>query len=124
MPGGASTTPTIMSQFFDVARLDQLACGAGRTFRFAGTDVALFHVGGRLFCVDDACLRCGITLSRGIVRDDHVACAGCDWRYDLASGAVIGVPSLRLETFPTRIIGAWVLIAASSRPLPPAATAG
>ena len=112
-----------MLRFFDVVRLDQLACGAGRTFRFAGTDIALFNVDGHLFCVDDACLRCGTTLSRGTVRDDRVACAGCDWCYDLASGAVVGVPSLRLETFPTRIIGAWVLIAASSRPLPPAAMA-
>lgn len=68
--------------------------------------IALFDVGGEVHAIEDGCLRCGATLMTGALDGAIVTCRACGWRYDVSSGCVIGLPALRLATFPVRRPGA------------------
>ena len=94
-----------------IARLDQLAPGRGVAVAVAGDAIALFRVDGQTFAIDDACARCGSSLANGTLRGMTVACAGCGWEYDLRSGAVSGVPALRIDTFDVIVVDSDVMLA-------------
>lgn len=100
-----------MAEYVDVGPLDQLAAGSGRAAKRGDTTVAVFHVVGLVYAIDDACMRCGASLAAGKLEGTIVTCASCAWRYDVATGCVTGVPSLRLDTFPVEIVDAQVMVA-------------
>jgi nitrite reductase/ring-hydroxylating ferredoxin subunit len=104
-----------MTDFVDVASLDQLASGTGRLVMIAENAVALFNLDGRLFAIDDACLRCGSSLAAGKLHGAEVACSGCDWRYDVVTGIVAGVPALQSETYEVRVVDAHVMVAVAMK---------
>jgi len=95
----------------DVGTIHEFPPGAVKPVGVPPTVVALFNVGGHLFALDDACVRCGSSLSAGTITDTDVACARCGWRYDIATGNVEGVPALCTETFAVTIVGSHVLLA-------------
>ena len=72
----------------DVAAIERVPPGTALVVSDTVQAVALFNVAGRLFGLDDACLRCGGSLAAGTMAGMLVACAGCGWRYDIASGQV------------------------------------
>jgi nitrite reductase/ring-hydroxylating ferredoxin subunit len=100
-----------MPDFAEVARLDQTTPGTGTVVTVAGSAVALFNVEGRLFAVDDSCVRCGSSLASGTLHGVAVACPGCDWSYDVTSGCVNGVPALCIDTFEVRVEDSRVMVA-------------
>jgi nitrite reductase/ring-hydroxylating ferredoxin subunit len=40
-----------------------------------------------------------------------LACGGCDWRYDVRTGSVIGIPALRLTIFDAKADDGKICIA-------------
>jgi nitrite reductase/ring-hydroxylating ferredoxin subunit len=68
----------------------------------ASGPIAIFDVGGALHAIEDGCLRCGSTFATGTLEGAVVTCPGCGWRYDVASGCLVGLPALRLPTFRIR----------------------
>ena len=85
--------------------------------RVADNAVAIFNVDGRLFAIDDSCLRCGASLASGALRGRHVSCSRCDWQYDVITGCVHGVPRLRIDRFEVKIVNSQVLVASAAMPL-------
>jgi nitrite reductase/ring-hydroxylating ferredoxin subunit len=75
--------------------------------------VALFDVNGRLYAVEDACMRCGSSIAAGLLAGAEITCNGCSWRYDVTTGCVKGVPALRVNVFEVKTVGARVMVAAS-----------
>lgn len=67
--------------------------------------VVLFEIGGELRAIEDGCLRCGASLFCGTQSGATVACATCGWQYDLVRGCVVGLPALRIATYPVRGAG-------------------
>jgi nitrite reductase/ring-hydroxylating ferredoxin subunit len=100
--------------FIDVGTLDQIPHGSGRTCHVADISVAVFRAGERLYAIDDACLRCGNSLSRGALDGTHVTCA-CGWRYDLARGCVPQVPGLWIDRYDVKVVDAHVCVARRPR---------
>ena len=96
--------------FVQVTSLDQLAPGTGTAVSFAGDDIALFNVDGRVFAIDDLCMRCGASLAAGTLLGLDVTCSGCDWRYDVSTGNVVGVPGLRADRFQVTIVDSKILL--------------
>ena len=94
-----------------IARLDQLAPGQGVAVAVAGDAIALFRIDGQTFAIDDACARCGSSLANGTLRGATVACAGCGREYDVRTGAVSGVPALRIDTFDVTVVESVVMLA-------------
>ena len=101
-----------------IARLDQLAPGRGVAVAVEGNAIAVFRVGGQTFAIDDACARCGSSLASGTLRGATVACAGCGWEYDVRTGAVSGVPALRIDTFEVTVVDSVVMLAIEPAWLP------
>lgn len=104
----------VIASFVEVAELGQIAPAAGTVVMVAANAVALFNIEGRLFAVDDACLRCGGSLASGTLLDHLVTCSRCDWRYDVATGGVQGVPQLRTSCFEVKIVDTHVLVSTTS----------
>jgi nitrite reductase/ring-hydroxylating ferredoxin subunit len=57
-----------MTDFVEVAKLDQLAPGQGMTVTVRGVPVALFNVDGTVYAIDDTCLHAGVSLETGELR--------------------------------------------------------
>ena len=57
-----------MTEFIEVARLDQVPAGTGNCFTVAGKDVALFNVDGAIYAMEDSCLAQGIVVGRWSTR--------------------------------------------------------
>lgn len=100
-----------MPQFVEVARLDDFVAGAPIVVSVTGVSVALFCIAGRLFAIEDVCVRCGSSLAGGSLRGREVVCSCCQWHYDVTSGCVNGISSLRIDTFEVRTAGAQIIVA-------------
>jgi nitrite reductase/ring-hydroxylating ferredoxin subunit len=94
-----------------IAHLDQIAPGGMTKVATAVATIALFNLGGRIFALDDPCVRCGRSLAEGTLRGNEVSCPGCDWRYDVTNGCVNGIPALRTETFEVTVVDACIMLA-------------
>jgi nitrite reductase/ring-hydroxylating ferredoxin subunit len=98
-----------MANFVELAPLDQVPPGTAIVARIGDTTVALFHVGGRVLAIGDACIRCGSSLAQGSISGERVTCPQCSWRYDLATGQVVGIPKLRIDRFHVKAAGGRIL---------------
>jgi nitrite reductase/ring-hydroxylating ferredoxin subunit len=105
-----------MHRLVAVAMVDHIAPGKALSTVIAGETIAVFNVAGRLYAIDDACILCGTSLAGGLIDGTSVVCASCDWRYDLASGCVHGIPGLRSETFEVAVVDAHVMVDAMPMP--------
>jgi len=104
-----------MSDFVEVASTEHVISGTGAWVKPADTAVALFNVGGKMFAIDDACIRCASSLAAGVLHATVIRCCRCGWRYDVATGCVVGMPALRIQTFETKVVDAGILVATTAR---------
>jgi nitrite reductase/ring-hydroxylating ferredoxin subunit/Fe-S cluster biogenesis protein NfuA len=79
--------------------------GGIRAFAVGGADVILFRRGSTVTCFQDACAHLGASISRGAIEDGVITCPHHGFRYDLANGACLTAPDLRLQTHIVRVIG-------------------
>jgi metal-sulfur cluster biosynthetic enzyme/nitrite reductase/ring-hydroxylating ferredoxin subunit len=91
-----------------------------------GDMIALFHVGGEWFALDDVCTHDGGPLADGALRDHTIACPRHGAKFDIRSGAALTMPAVR----PTRSHevkledgGVWVRLRDSATADGPAAHA-
>jgi metal-sulfur cluster biosynthetic enzyme/nitrite reductase/ring-hydroxylating ferredoxin subunit len=63
-----------------------------------GEMIALFHVGGQWFAIDDVCTHDGGPLADGELRDHKIACPRHGAKFDIRTGAALTMPAVR----PTR----------------------
>lgn len=101
-----------MLKLLNAAGEDEIPAATGLVVALACGRMALFAINGRIFAIDDACLRCGASLGTSLQSGGVVRCRGCGWQYDLVAGAVVGLPALRIERFDVRIIRSRIYIAA------------
>jgi nitrite reductase/ring-hydroxylating ferredoxin subunit len=100
-----------MQTIVDVATIGPLEPGRAIAVSASTGEIALFNVDGRLYAVDDSCVRCGSSLAAGSLDGTTVTCSGCDWRYDVTTGCVCGVPALQIDTFDVTVADSRVTIA-------------
>ena len=93
-----------------IARLEDIAPGTATVVAISGAAIALFNVEGEVKALDDACIRCGSSLAAGTLEVNVVHCSGCDWFYDVVSGCVGGVASLRTRTVEVAVIGGDIVL--------------
>jgi nitrite reductase/ring-hydroxylating ferredoxin subunit len=99
-----------MVRLFPVADLAMFGPGSRRRVAVDDSDIALFNVDGIVYALDGACVRCGAPLADGKRNGTHVRCPGCQWEYDVSTGAVRSVPALRTHTFDVTVVGSEVLV--------------
>ena len=82
----------------------------GNSVGVGDTRIALFDVRGMIHAVEDHCVQCAEPLSEGTLDGTRLTCSHCGWEYDIATGEVLRVPSIRLTKFAVCVQGSRVLI--------------
>lgn len=91
-------------QWHCVARLEELPTdGAGLSLAVGRRQVALFHVDGELFALDDSCPHRGGSLGLGIARDGEVACPWHSFHFCLRTGRNTDGLDERVRVRPVRV---------------------
>jgi nitrite reductase (NADH) small subunit/3-phenylpropionate/trans-cinnamate dioxygenase ferredoxin subunit len=97
--------------FRTVARVGEVADGAGIPVEVGDRMVALFLDEGEYFAIDDACPHQGAPLCDGLVMDRTVTCTWHGWRFSLQDGSWLDSPRIRVGTYPVRIVGDEIQVA-------------
>lgn len=105
-----------MADYVEVARLEQLPCGAGTVVTVGNTDVALFNVDGTVCAMADACLHQGMSLGGSALDGKVVTCRAHGWRYDVTTGSTLHVPGYGVATYPVKVVDGTIMIAAEAPP--------
>ncbi len=100
-----------MSVLIEGGPPDLVVPGKGTVVTAGDNSVALFKIDGAICALEAWCLRCGSSLAQGTLHGTIVACQGCGWRYEVNTGAVVGIPKLRLTTFRVEVVGGQIIVA-------------
>ncbi len=86
-----------------------------RVVRTAFGDIAVFRTAaGEVHAIDNRCPHRGGPLSEGIVHGDTVTCPLHNWVISLKTGEAQGADSGCVRTFPIKVEGGVVLLAAAA----------
>jgi nitrite reductase/ring-hydroxylating ferredoxin subunit len=100
-----------VTDFIEVARLDQVQPGTGMSFTVAGKEVALFNVDGTIYAMEDSCLHKGASLGTGQIEGKVVTCRAHGWRYDVTTGSTMNVPGYGVASYPAKVVDGKILVA-------------
>lgn len=87
-----------MSDFEFVARTGDIPAGEGRSFPVNGRMVAVFHLDGEYFAINDTCPHMGASLASGYVENEAVYCPWHAWRFCVKDGTWLDNPKASLKT--------------------------
>ena len=105
--GGGGWTP--------VAKLEELPEGSARAVYFAGEQVALFNVGGRVYAIDNRCSHANGPLAEGALDGTKVTCPWHDSQFDLETGQPLRTPAQRpVAVYKVKVEGGAVFLAAGA----------
>src|SRR5438309_2120479 len=99
-----------MAEFIKVAKVSEIPEGTGKTFQVDGRAVAVFHIGGQVYALDNTCLHRGGPLGEGTVEDGKVTCPWHHWQYDVRSGQRVGFEQ-KVAAHQAKLEGEDVLVA-------------
>lgn len=94
-----------MPEFTSVAKAGEVPEGEGRVIKVDGVDVALFHLDGEYYAIDNTCVHRGGPLGEGMCDGIVVTCPWHGWQYDVTSGECQNVPGEGVESYEVRIEG-------------------
>jgi nitrite reductase (NADH) small subunit len=104
-----------MSDWIDIAALDDIALRGARVVKTALGCVAVFRSAtDEVFAIDDTCPHKKGPLSEGIVHGNSVTCPLHNWVISLETGLVQGPDVGSVATFPTRVENGRILLDATT----------
>lgn len=110
-----SQTPgdNLMPEFQRLCHIDEIPRGEARMFRVGELTLAIFHVAGGLFAMENDCPHAGASLAHGYIENGVVSCRIHHWRFQIENGAYLDEdrPECNRATFPVRLLGQWVEVA-------------
>jgi 3-phenylpropionate/trans-cinnamate dioxygenase ferredoxin subunit len=83
-----------MSSFVKVATRDELPDRGKKVLDIDGRSVALFHVDGNYYAIDDVCTHDGGPLAEGDLIDCEIQCPRHGARFDLKTGRPLCMPAI------------------------------
>ncbi|TDN63152.1 non-heme iron oxygenase ferredoxin subunit [Paraburkholderia sp. BL10I2N1] len=93
-----------MSDWVDVAAIEDFPAGAVRSVEVDGAQVAVFNVDGTCYAIEDICPHDGGSLTGGTVEGDVVVCPRHGARFCIRTGKVLAPPAYEdVVVFPVRI---------------------
>lgn len=98
-----------MSEWLLVAEMAELKRRKRKQVAVAGTSVALFLIGDRVFALRDACVHKQRLLSKGTVLHGKVVCPGHQWSFDPATGQADGQDEYQ-PTYAVRVAGEHIYL--------------
>ena len=100
-----------MSEFVEVAQLDQIAPGTSTSVRVGDKSIALFNVDGRIYAINDVCAHAGSSLAQGKLDGKVVTCRSHGWRYDVTTGFLTTVPDFGVASYPVQVVEGKIMVA-------------
>ena len=82
-----------MSEFIKVAAVSDLPDPGRQLVEVEDRIVALFHVSGQFYCIDDVCTHDGGPLSEGKLAEFAVACPRHGAKFDIRTGKALTMPA-------------------------------
>lgn len=82
-----------MSQFVSAAKVGEIPDGGGKCIEVEGRRIAVFHMGGEYFAIDDACTHHEAPLSEGSISGEEVVCPWHGATFELRTGKCTGLPA-------------------------------
>ena len=96
-----------------VAKLEELPEGSARAVYFAGEQVALFNIGGRIYAIDNRCTHANGPLAEGTLEGTKVTCPWHNSQFDLGTGQPVRTPAQRpVAVYKVKVEGGAVFLAA------------
>ncbi|MBI4551517.1 MAG: non-heme iron oxygenase ferredoxin subunit [Candidatus Latescibacteria bacterium] len=93
-----------MGQYVKAATTDELQAGQGKLVEIEGKEIALFHVDGQYYAIENTCTHQGGPLCEGELEGTEVMCPWHGARFDVTSGAVLSPPAyMGVTSFPVRV---------------------
>jgi 3-phenylpropionate/trans-cinnamate dioxygenase ferredoxin subunit len=93
-----------MTQWIDAAREGSLAPGEHLLIEIDGDEVALFHVDGEYFAIQDVCSHDGTEIASGQLEGCEIVCPRHGARFCLKTGKVLAPPAYEdITTYPVRL---------------------
>jgi metal-sulfur cluster biosynthetic enzyme/nitrite reductase/ring-hydroxylating ferredoxin subunit len=115
-----------MADFVRVAETADIPDPGKTLVEVDGDMVALFHVDGRFYAIDDVCTHDGGPLADGELRDHKISCPRHGAKFDIRTGAALTMPAVRATRAHDVKIegnGVWVRLRADATADGPAAHA-
>ena len=105
-----------MTQWIQIAKLDDIPRLGARVLRTDTMDIAVFRTAtDQVFALHDRCPHKGGPLSQGIVHGGMVTCPLHNWRIDLASGQAQGPDEGCTNNYPVKVEGGLVYLAFAAK---------
>jgi 3-phenylpropionate/trans-cinnamate dioxygenase ferredoxin subunit len=82
-----------MSEFHKVATADELPPGGKKMVEVDGRAIAVFHVDGEYYAIDDVCTHDGGPLAEGMLDGYEIECPRHGARFDVRTGKVLCMPA-------------------------------
>ena len=100
-----------MSDWIDIAALDEVPARGARLVKTAHGCVAIFRTASdEVFALDNACPHKNGPLAEGIVHGNAVTCPLHNWVISLETGMVQGPDEGQVATYPARVDGGRILL--------------
>jgi 3-phenylpropionate/trans-cinnamate dioxygenase ferredoxin component len=92
--------------FVTVAKVGEIPPGGVKVVRLEDQSVAVFHVAGAYYAMDDVCTHDGGPLAEGFLEGDIIECPRHGAKFDVRTGAVVCLPATApVPTYAVRIEG-------------------
>lgn len=93
-----------MSQWFEAARIGEIANRGCKVVTLNGSDVAVFNLDGEYFALEDLCTHLGSDISSGWVEGDRAVCPLHLAEFSIRTGEALKAPAYEgVHTFPVRV---------------------
>ena len=100
-----------MSEWVTVARVGELAPGQWRAVDVDGARIAVFHLDGEYYAIEDVCTHDGGILTGGSVEGDVIVCPRHGARFSIKTGEALSAPAYEpTATFPVRVENGMVQV--------------
>jgi nitrite reductase/ring-hydroxylating ferredoxin subunit len=105
-----------MSEFVEVAQLEQILPGTSSSVRVGNKSIALFNVDGHIYAINDTCAHAGSSLAQGKFAGKVVTCRSHGWRYDVTTGHLTTVPGYGVASYPVQVVEGKIMVAVTGDP--------
>ena len=103
---------TKAANFVTVAKVGEIPSGGVKIVRRDDREIAVFHLDGAYYAMDDVCTHDGGPVAEGIIDGDVIECPRHGARFDIRSGAALSMPATApVPTYPVRVEGDEIQVA-------------
>ena len=103
--------PARTGELVTVGRAGDVPEGRGATVELkGGRELALYHVGGKFYAVENFCPHRGAPLADGPLCGTTVECDWHGWRFDIRTGACLNRPDSPVASYEVVVEDGWIKI--------------